>query len=89
MTPEAIASAFMIGMVDVLAAGAGDDDVLGAGVAGVYGVHTDPAVRARGLGPVLTRAPMREARDAGYEIAGFRTVCEVGIYEREPGATGA
>jgi hypothetical protein len=45
---------------------------------------------------------MREARDAGYEVAvlqaatraarlyeriGFRTVCEVGIYEREPGAT--
>ena len=76
--------------------------VLGAGVAGVYGVHTDPAERGRGLGAALTRAPMREARDAGYEVAvlqaapkaaplygriGFRTVCEVGIYEREPGAT--
>ena len=47
---------------------------------------------------------MREARDAGDEIAalkgttkaapfygriGLRTVCEVGIYEREPGAPGA
>jgi ribosomal protein S18 acetylase RimI-like enzyme len=73
--------------------------VLGAGVAGVYGVHTDPAERGRGLGAALTRAPMREARDAGYEVAvlqaapkaaalyeriGFRSVCEVGIYEREP-----
>jgi ribosomal protein S18 acetylase RimI-like enzyme len=72
--------------------------VLGAGVAGIYGVHTDPAERGRGLGAALTRAPMREARDAGYEVAvlqsapkaaplyrrlGFRAVCEVGIYERE------
>jgi len=78
--------------------------VTGAGVAGVYGVHTDPAERGRGLGAALTRAPMRDARDAGYEVAvlqstakaaplyariGFRTVCEVGIYERDPGATGA
>jgi ribosomal protein S18 acetylase RimI-like enzyme len=73
--------------------------VLGAGVAGVYGVHTDPAERGRGLGAALTRAPMRQARDAGYEVAvlqaatkaaslyariGFRTVCQIGIYEREP-----
>jgi hypothetical protein len=78
--------------------------VLGAGVAGVYGVHTNPAERGRGLGAALTRAPMREAREAGYEVAilqaaakaaplyariGFRMVCEVGIYEREPDATGA
>ncbi len=76
--------------------------VLGAGVAGVYGVHTGPADRGRGLGAALTRAPMREAREAGYEVAvlqaapkaaplygriGFRTVCEVGIYEREPDGT--
>ena len=68
-------------------------------------MHTDPAVRARGLGATLTRATVREARDAGDEIAalkggttkaapfygriGLRTVCEVGIYEREPGAPGA
>jgi GNAT superfamily N-acetyltransferase len=76
--------------------------VVGAGVAGIYGVHTNPAARGRGLGAALTRAPMRDARAAGFELAvlqaatravplyariGFRTVCELGLYERTPAST--
>jgi GNAT superfamily N-acetyltransferase len=69
----------------------------GAGVAGVYGVQTLPEHRGKGYGAALTRAPMRAGRDAGDRVAvlqaaplaeplyariGFRTVAEVGLYER-------
>lgn len=77
--------------------------VMGAGVAGVYGVHTVPHRRGAGLGAELTRVPMRAAREEGYRVAvlqanplaaplyeriGFRTICQVGLYEREPAAAG-
>ena len=69
----------------------------GAGVTGIYGVHTVPSERGRGLGAALTRAPMRAGRDAGDHVAvlqaaplaaplyariGFREVCRIGLYER-------
>jgi ribosomal protein S18 acetylase RimI-like enzyme len=66
---------------------------VGGGVAGIYDVATLPALRRRGLGSLVTRAAMDEARALGYRIAilhsstsavgiyralGFREVCSIG-----------
>jgi GNAT superfamily N-acetyltransferase len=69
---------------------------LAAGVAGVYFVMTVPTVRRQGIGAAITQHALREARDSGipyavlgsspagrsvYESLGFRTYCEIDLYE--------
>ena len=73
--------------------------VLSGGVAGIYNVATLPDHRRRGFGASLTRAAIRYATDAGYQVAalatselargvyerlGFRDVCVVRQYVFEP-----
>jgi GNAT superfamily N-acetyltransferase len=72
---------------------------LGAGVAGVYFVFTVEQVRRRGVGAVLTLAPLTAAREMGYRIGilgssemgfpvyrrlGFREHCRIEVYEWHP-----
>src|SRR2546426_7811691 len=47
-------------------AGASSLVFFGAGVAGIYHVSTVPEHRGRGLGSVITAAPLLEARSRGY-----------------------
>jgi GNAT superfamily N-acetyltransferase len=72
---------------------------LGAGVAGIYDVSTLPERRKRGIGRLITRAAMHEARALGYRMAilhssalgagmyralGFRDVCPIGQHVWAP-----
>jgi len=73
---------------------------LAAGVAGVYFVMTVPTARRQGIGAAITHHALREARDSGfpyavlgsspagrsvYESLGFRTYCEIDLYEWDSG----
>jgi hypothetical protein len=68
---------------------------LGGGAAGLYSVATVLEARRRGFATELTLAPMREAREAGYDLAvmlpsptgalvyerlGFRSCCPLSVY---------
>jgi GNAT superfamily N-acetyltransferase len=72
---------------------------LGGGVAGIYDVSTIPERRRRGIGRLITRAAMQEARALGYRMAvlhssalgagvyralGFQEVCAIGQYVWAP-----
>jgi ribosomal protein S18 acetylase RimI-like enzyme len=70
-----------------------------AGVAGVYLVATVPGARRRGLGSVLTRHVVAEARASGHRLVvlqatqagrelyrkiGFEAYCQIGVYRWAP-----
>lgn len=63
--------------------------VLASGIAGIYDVATDPAVRGKGTGSAVTAALMQHARRHGYRYAalqpsdeGYRLYQRLGFGER-------
>lgn len=69
------------------------------GVAGLYFVCTVPEERGRGIGTAISHAALVDARNSGYRIGvlgsspvgqrvydrlGFRTMCDVHVYEWAP-----
>jgi len=55
----------------------------GAGVAGLFAVGTTPAARGRGVGRLITQAPLLDARAEGYKAAVlFASPMGKSIYER-------
>jgi GNAT superfamily N-acetyltransferase len=70
-----------------------------SGVVGLYFVCTSPDARRRGVGAAISRTALVDARDDGmrvgvlgsspmgqrvYERLGFRTVCDLHVYEWSP-----
>lgn len=42
--------------------------ILNSGVAGIYAVATDPEARCKGIGSAMTRMPLLEAKEMGYNV---------------------
>jgi ribosomal protein S18 acetylase RimI-like enzyme len=54
----------------------------GGGIAGLFGIGVKPAARRRGIGTLLTLAPLKES---GLELAGFFSTPEGELLYRELG----
>jgi len=66
-----------------------------SGVAGLFAVSTIPEARRKGIGTLISLAPLKEARDRGYRVGvlhssemgygvyrrlGFEDYCKIGLY---------
>jgi GNAT superfamily N-acetyltransferase len=73
--------------------------MLGAGIAGIYGVSTIPEARRKGIGAQVTLYPLLQARSQGYRVGilqssemghgvyqsiGFRDYCRITSYIYQP-----
>ena len=67
-----------------------------SGVAGLFAVSTIQDARRRGIGTLISLAPLKEARESGYKVGvvhssqmgygvyrklGFQDYCKIGMYQ--------